>query len=137
MPERVTGTIGDKEAKLMNALQLAYIGDAVWELIVRNLLIRKGLNVHHMHSECIGHVNAHAQAAYAKQISGILLPFEKELILRGRNSHIHHPVPKNQNPEDYALATGFEVLFGFLYLTGNENRIADLTNMIFGGNKNG
>ena len=129
--------ISEKEAALMNPLQLAYIGDAVWDLVVRNLLIRQGYNVHHMHSVCIQHVNAHAQAAYIQDLYEELLPDEKELVRRGRNAHVHHPVPKNQNPEDYALATGFEVLIGFHHLTGNQERIQMLAEKIFGGEKNG
>ncbi len=129
--------IGTKEAGLMNVLQLAYIGDAAWELIVRNHLIRKGLSVHHMHSECIRRVNAGAQASYIQMIGEQLTPEETELIRRGRNVHSHHPVPKNQNPEDYAMATAFEVLIGFHHLTGNEDRIAELAETILGGNENG
>lgn len=130
MFKQITEPISEKEAKLMNALQLAYIGDAVWELIIRSYLIRKGFNVHHMHSECIRHVNAHAQAAYARKMISILSPCENELIHRGRNAHIHHPVPKNQNPEDYSLATGFEVLIGYLYITGSADRILHLCDFI-------
>ena len=115
--------ISEKDALLMNPLQLAYIGDAVWSLLVRNQLIRQGYNVRHMHSQSIRHVNAHAQAVYIQTLYPFLLPSETELVKRGRNAHIHHPVPKNQNPEDYALATGFEALIGFLHLTGNDERI--------------
>ena len=121
----------------MNVLQLAYIGDSVWELFVRNHLVRKGLNVHHMHSECIRHVNAKAQASYIGMIAECLTPEEEELVRRGRNAHAHHPVPKNQNPEDYAMATAFEVLIRFLHLTGNDERIAGFANQLLGGNENG
>ena len=126
--------LGEKEAGLMNAMQLAYIGDAVWELFVRNHLIRTGMNVHHMHSECIRHVNAHAQASYLMSISENLTDEEKELVRRGRNAHAHHPVPKNQSPEDYAMATAFEVLIGYLHLTGKDERIASFAETILGGN---
>ena len=122
--------ISEKDASLMNPLQLAYIGDAVWTLLIRNQLIRQGYNLRHMHAECIRHVNAHAQAVYLRIISPLLLPPEEELVKRGRNAHIHHPVPKNQNPEDYALATGFEALIGFLHLTGNDTRIRALARKI-------
>ena len=132
-----TEPVSEKDASLMNILQLAYIGDAVWELIVRERLIRRGLNVRHMHFECIQHVNAHAQASGIQRISSMLKDSESELVRRGRNAHIHHPVPKNQNPEDYALATGFEALIGFLHLTGNEGRINDLAEMILGGEDHG
>lgn len=126
--------IGEKEAGLMNAMQLAYIGDAVWELFVRNHLIRTGMNVHHMHSECIRHVNARAQASYILSISDRLTDEEMELVRRGRNAHAHHPIPKNQSPEDYAMATAFEVLIGYLHLTGKDERIASFAETILGGN---
>ena len=133
----MTEPISEKEASLMNVLQLAYIGDAVWDLMIRGQLIRQHLNVHHMHSECISHVNAHAQAAYIHLLMPELTPSEAELVRRGRNTHIHHPVPKNQNPEDYSFATGFEVLLGFLFLTGNKDRIYTLTRIIWEGTGNG
>ena len=129
--------VDEKEAGLMNVLQLAYIGDAVWEVFVRNHLIRKGMNVHHMHSECIRRVSAKAQAGFVRDIEDMLDPEEAELIRRGRNAHTHHPVPRNQNPEDYALATGFETLIGFLHLTGKDERIAALAAKILGGEENG
>ncbi len=125
--------IDPKDALLMNALQLAYIGDAVWDLMVRNALIRQGLTVHHMHSACIRHVNAHAQAGFLQSIFPALDEGEQELVRRGRNAHAHHPIPKNQNPEDYSLATAFEALIGFLFLTGREERIQELTEHMIGG----
>lgn len=125
--------IGDKDAGLMNILQLAYIGDAVWELFVRNHLIRKGMNVHHMHSECIRKVNARAQASYIQDLAEELTPEEAELVRRGRNAHAHHPIPKNQNPEDYSMATAFEALIGYLHLTGNDKRIAVFAEKLLGG----
>ena len=121
----------------MNVLQLAYIGDAVWELIVRNDLIRQDLKVHHMHSACIQRVNAHSQATYLQYLLSELTPMESDLVRRGRNAHSHHPTPKNQQPEDYSHATAFEVLFGFLYLTGNIDRIERFSKIIIGGNDNG
>ena len=121
----------------MNVLQLAYIGDAVWELFVRNHLVRKGLNVHHMHSECIRMVNAKAQASFVEVLNGEFTPEEAELIRRGRNAHSHHPVPKNQSPEDYAMATAFETLIGYLSVTGKDERIAGFAEKILGENENG
>ena len=132
-----TEPVSEKEAGLMNILQLAYIGDAVWELIIRNMLVRKKYNVRHMHSECIRHVNAHAQAVYARRLQPELSPEEADFVRRGRNAQFHHPVPKNQNPEDYSLATGFEALIGYLHLTGNADRIETLAEIILGGEDNG
>ena len=120
----------EKEALQMNALQLAYIGDSVWELIVRHELIIQKFNVHHMHRRCIGLVNARSQSRILLAIMDSLTENEKEIVRRGRNAHPKHAAPRNQNPDDYAASTGFEALFGFLYLTGQDQRISDLMNVI-------
>lgn len=127
----------DHDVSTRSMLQIAYVGDAVWELIVRDQLFRKGLNVHHMHSESVQHVNAKAQASFVHLLLPMLTQQEIELIRRGRNAHARHPAPKNQNPEDYALATAFESLIGFLFLTGNDDRLNCIIDMIFGGNQHG
>lgn len=134
---RMNGTFPPEEAGMMNALQLAYIGDAVWEMIVRDTMIHRGMNVRHMHDACVGMVNAHAQAGFLLTIDGILNDQEREIVRRGRNSHAHHPAPKNQHPGEYAAATGFEAMIGYLYLTGNDERITEITEIIIGGNHNG
>ena len=137
MSLRLYGTVSPKSAGLMNALQLAYIGDSVWETIVRDTLIHRGMNVRHMHGACVGYVNAHAQAAFLQILSDMLEEHEAEIVRRGRNAHAHHPVPKNQDPGDYAAATGFEALIGYLFLTGQDERIAEMTEKLIGGNNNG
>ena len=130
MSLRFDRLVDRQEADQMNALQLAYIGDSVWELIVRyNLIIRK-LNVQHMHQKCIGLVNAHAQSEIIRSFFDDLSEQEKEIVRRGRNAHAKHPVPKNQNPDDYAMSTGFEALIGYLYITGQNERIFTLINQI-------
>ena len=127
----------EDEVFRMNALRIAYIGDAVWELIVRDHLIIKGLNVHHMHSECIRLVNAGAQSSFIQLLLPELTDEEAEIVKRGRNAHARHPAPKNQHPEDYSMSTAFEVLIGFLYLTGNKKRLEMLSNKILGGTNDG
>lgn len=134
---QVYDPLGEKEVSLMNILQLAYVGDAVWEIAVRNHLIRQGYNLHHLHSECIRKVNAHAQAEFAKALQYELTEAEADLMRRGRNAHPHHPVPKNQDPEDYSMATAFEVLLGFHYLTGHEERLHQIITLLIGGAENG
>ena len=125
------GTVMEKkEALQMNAIQLAYLGDCVWEMIVRYELVKKRLSVHHMHKECVKLVNARAQADIMRMLDTICSEEEREIVRRGRNSHPGHTVPHNQNPEDYALSTGFEALFGFLYLTGNDERIKQIIQII-------
>ena len=130
MSLRFGATTDVHEASQMNALQLAYLGDSVWELIVRYDLIQRKYNVHHMHKECTGLVNAHAQACILRSIQGILTDKENEIVLRGRNAHPKHAAPRNQSPEEYAASTGFEALFGFLYLTGQNERISEIIKTI-------
>ena len=123
-------TMDEREASQMNALQLAYLGDAVWELIIRYELINRKYNVHHMHRNCTDMVNAHAQSMILLSIMGILSEKETEIVLRGRNAHAKHAAPRNQNPEEYAASTAFEALIGYLYLTGQDNRISQIVNYI-------
>lgn len=127
----------ENEAAMMNALQLAYIGDSVWDLITRYKLITEKYNVRHMHQKCVEQVNAHAQAEYLQYIRDCLTEKEKDIVRRGRNAHPKHAAPRNQNPDDYAASTGFEALLGFLYVTGKDNRIMLLVNKIREVRKNG
>ena len=129
--------LSEKEVSLMNVLQIAYIGDAVWEICVRENLMRKGLNVHHMHSECVKLVNAGAQASFIQALLPELTQQETDLVMRGRNAHARHPAPKNQHPVDYSMSTAFEALIGFHYLTGNTDRLEAIINKVLGGYNNG
>ncbi len=120
------GCMDEERARLMGPLQLAYLGDTVWDLLVRSSLLRRGLNVRHMHRESIARVNAGAQARAFHILREHLTEAEEGVALRGRNAHPHHGVPKNQNPQDYADATALESLMGYLCLTGQEERIYQL-----------
>ena len=122
--------MNERDALQMNALQLAYVGDSVWELIIRYDLAIRGYNVHHMHKECVGKVNAHSQSRILLSVQGLLTETEQEVVRRGRNAHAKHAAPRNQNPDEYAASTGFEALFGFLYLTGQNDRIQELVKYI-------
>lgn len=126
-----------QEALQLNALQLAYIGDSVWELIVRYKLIMKRYNVRHMHKECVSMVNAHSQAVILQKIQEELNETESEIVRRGRNAHAKHSAPRNQDPDEYAASTGFEALFGYLYLTGQHDRISRLVSTIEEVSENG
>lgn len=124
-----------QEASLLSPLQLAYMGDAVWECLVRGRLMQQRLNVRHMHAECVRRVNAGAQANALKQIRSRLTETESAIVLRGRNAHPKHPSPRHQDPGDYAEATGFEALVGYLYLTGQEERIREIRDIILEENE--
>ena len=118
--------LSEDMARQRNPLQLAYLGDAVWELLVCSRLTARNLNVHNMHKEAIRHVSARAQAVSWLRIQPLLTETEADVAQRGRNSHVHHGTPKNQDPADYAAATALECLFGYLYLTGQEERMLAL-----------
>ena len=130
MSLRFDTLMDERDALQMNALQLAYLGDSVWELAVRYDLITRGYNVHHMHKRCVDKVNAHSQAMLLQSVADMLTDTEKEVVRRGRNAHPKHAAPRNQNPDEYAASTGFEALFGFLYLTGQDERIRMLVKKI-------
>ncbi len=134
---RLFGEYTRKEASLLNALQLAYIGDVVWEVLVRETMIHQGLNLHHMHGTCVGYVNAHAQAGFLQKILSDLTEEEAEIVRRGRNAHAKHPAPRNQDPGDYAASTGYEALIGFLYLTGQDARLKEIANNMIIGEDHG
>ena len=130
MSLRFESLMNENDALQMNALQLAYLGDSVWETIVRYELASRKYNVRHMHRECVSLVNAHSQAQLLLVIQDSLDNIEADVVRRGRNAHPKHAAPKNQDPEEYAASTGFEALFGFLYLTGKDDRIRTLVNHI-------
>lgn len=101
---------------------LAYIGDAVFELLVRNYIVVQGnrkINV--IHHEAVNIVKAESQAQIIKKILPLLSEEEHDIVRRGRNCKTN--VPKNANPADYHLSTGFEALIGYLYLNGADERL--------------
>ena len=114
------------KARLLNSLQLAHVGDTVWELLVRSRMIYRGYNVRNMHKEAIACVNAGAQARAMARILPLLTEEEGDVARRGRNVHPHHAAPKNQDAADYHQATALEALVGYLYLTGQEERLLEL-----------
>lgn len=115
-----------ERARLLNSLQLAHVGDTVWDLLVRSRLIYQGRNVRNMHKDAIARVNAGAQARAMARIMPLLTEEEADVARRGRNAHPHHGAPKNQDAIDYHHATALEALVGYLYLTGQEERLLEL-----------
>ena len=113
----------EARARMLNPLQLAYIGDAVWELLVRSRIIYKGRSARHVHKDAVACVNAHAQSEALRRIEAQLTEQEADIARRGRNAHAHHAAPKNQDAADYRAATALEALIGYLYLSGQEERL--------------
>lgn len=118
----------ETDVNLMSPLTWAYVGDCVYELYIRTMLINKTkLKPHKLHIETIKYVRAQAQAKFLKKIYEDLTEEEKDIVRRGRNAENHH-LPKNCDVQDYMHSTAFEALIGYLYLTKNEKRIKELLN---------
>lgn len=114
------------QAQQVNSLVLAYVGDAVQSLYVRQkLVLQHDLKAGDLHKLASSVVNAHNQALLADKLFDLFTDEEKSVFLRGRNGKSHHKA-KNQSGSDYRKATGFEAVIGYLYLIGNDERIAQL-----------
>ena len=107
----------EKDVNEMSPLTWAYIGDAVFELFIREKLVENTkLKPHKLHIESIKYVRASAQANTLRNIEGNLTEEEKEIVRRARNAKNHH-LPKNTDVNDYMHSTAFEGLIGYLYLS--------------------
>ena len=115
-----------KDVQMLSPLVWAYVGDAVYELYIRtNLVNESNAKPHKLHVESIKYVKAAAQAENLRKIDEILTEDEKDVVRRGRNVQNHH-VAKNASVADYAHATAFEALIGFLYLTKQDERLHEI-----------
>lgn len=111
-------------------LGLAHIGDCVFELMVRSYLVYHGASTAGgLHKSTVKYVSAPAQAEAVKKIKDYLTDEETAIYKRGRNSRVN-TVPKNAKPSQYHAATGLETLFGYLYLTGEKDRLDELFSII-------
>lgn len=117
---------GDISPKGLSPLPLAFVGDGVYELLVREYLAAQGnCPVKKLHARKVELVRCQAQAQALEKIWPQLTPEEQEVAQRGRNAHVGH-VPKNAALADYHGATALEALFGYLYLSGNMTRLREL-----------
>lgn len=117
------------DTRTLSPIQLAYVGDAVYELLVRTYLIaNKELTINKMHKSAVDFVKAEKQALYLKEIENVLNDEEKDIVRRGRNSK--STPPKNTKFMDYKYATALEALIGYLYLRKNKKRIFQLFDII-------
>ncbi|MCR5829078.1 MAG: ribonuclease III [Lachnospiraceae bacterium] len=116
----------DRDPKTLPGLTLAYVGDCVFELVVRSTLVEKGLNhVKELNKIATGIVSAKAQAAFMKSIEEKLEDDERDAYRRGKNAN-STSVPKSATRVEYHTATGFEALMGYLYLEGRTDRILEI-----------
>lgn len=107
-------------------LVLAYIGDTVYDLMIKSMVVNEGnRQVHKMHEETSRYVQAAAQSLMMRAIQPYLTEEEHAVYRRGRNAKSVSPA-KNQTITDYRRATGFEALIGYLYLEKEYERLAKL-----------
>ncbi|WP_026565503.1 Mini-ribonuclease 3 [Bacillus sp. UNC41MFS5] len=121
------------DAKQLNSLALAYMGDAIYETYVRRHLLYSGkVRPNHLHRTGTTYVSAKAQCKILFQMMDDHLLDEEELavIMRGRNAK-SGSVPKNTDVQTYHYSTAFEALMGYLYLSGKIERMEELINLAF------
>jgi len=119
----------ERDIWMLNPLVLAYIGDTIYDLFVRSLLIfRFDQSVHQLHMKAIHFVKAKAQSDTLHRILNQLTEEEKQIFRRGRNAKSGN-IPKNADVGEYHTATGFEAVLGYLYLTGNDARLMEILKM--------
>ena len=118
--------IEKKDIRTYSTLTLAYIGDGIFDLIIRSIVVGEGntsANQLHRHTSHI--VKAHSQAVMAEAIMMDLTEEEQDVYRRGRNAK-SHTTAKNASVSDYRSATGFEAVMGYLYMTDQMDRIVSL-----------
>ena len=114
------------EVNSVTNLGLAHIGDGVYELLCRSYLIKQGgKTVLKLHNATVELVKAPTQAKFADKLKPHLTEEEQDYFRRGKNAHTH-AAPKSASRAEYAKATGFETLFGALYLLGRKQRLLEL-----------
>ena len=122
----------DQDIRSYSPLTLAYIGDGVYELVIRTILVKKGnCPVNRMHKKASSLVKASAQSAIMEKIEDQLTEEEHAVYRRGRNAH-SPTMAKHATMADYRRATGFEALIGYLYLSEEYTRMLDLICMGIG-----
>ena len=114
------------EIDAISNLGLAHMGDCVWEILVRSRLCAMGeKTVGGLHKKTFSMVNAPYQAGCVDRLLPHLSEQELTYYRRGKNAHVH-AVPTAATPAQYAKATGLEALLGYLYLSGQTERINEL-----------
>ena len=112
--------------KTYNSIALAFLGDAVYERFIRERIVRHGsVGADKMHREAVRYVKAAAQEHALRAMADSLTEDEADVVRRARNHKITSK-PKNADPVTYKMATAFEALLGYLYLDGQDERLAEI-----------
>ena len=118
--------LSSKDWKLYSPLTLAYLGDAVYEMVIRTICVKRtNMQTQKLHRKVTGYVSAKAQAKMMDALIGELTEEEESIYRRGRNSKPYTKA-KNASMEEYLKATGFEALVGYLYLQKEYERMNGL-----------
>lgn len=118
-----------QDIRSYSPLTLAYIGDSIYDLVVRTMLVGKGnAPVNSLHRRASSLVKAEAQRESLRRIEAVLTEEEQSVYRRGRNAKSYTSA-KNASITDYRIATGFEALMGYLYLTGQMDRLLELVKL--------
>lgn len=125
---RMPEAINEKELRQYSAVVLAFVGDAVFELLVRSRLAAHGQRkVKALHQDTVARVKAASQARMVHSLEGELTELEQDIFRRGRNAKTNPP--KHAHMSDYRLSTGFEAVLGYLYLKGDQERLQYLADL--------
>lgn len=109
---------------LPGSLELAYLGDALYDLYVREHLVAHGGRVRNLHREAVRLVCAHAQSEALRRVEDALTGPEADVVRRARNAR--QTPPRNADPGEYHRATALEALVGYLYVTGARDRMNEI-----------
>lgn len=122
--------MGEAEARQYSPLALAFLGDSVYEVMVRSALVREAnTSAQKLHNRKIRFVCAAFQARASERLMDTFTEQELAVWHRGRN--VGGNPPKNADPADYRKATGFEAVFGYLHLMEDTKRIQELFNFVW------
>lgn len=130
LEKRLERKFDELDVRRVHPLVLAYIGDTIYDLFVRTYLIMAyNVPVYQLHIKTIDFVRAKGQADTLRNIEKFLTQEELDIVRRGRNAK-SGTIPKNATVADYRLATGFESLLGYLYLTRKDERLFEILDYI-------
>lgn len=114
------------DVRTYSPLTLAYIGDGIYDLVIRSMIVARGnTKASQLHQHTSHLVKAHSQSAMMEYLFPMLTDEEEAVYRRGRNAH-SPTMAKNATMGDYRRATGFEALMGYLYLTDRFDRLMEL-----------
>jgi len=118
--------VSSEEIRMLNPLVLAYIGDSVFDLFIKSYIVSKSrANVNKINKMVVSFVKAKSQSIIINSLFEELTEEEKKIVKRGRNTKSYTSA-KNASLVDYKLATGFEALIGFLYLSRDNERLNEI-----------